>query len=371
MNKILTLSILFAVLLSLILVTVAYAQENQADRNKWLKPNWLAQIVSVDDNAFTVKTFNGKEMQIKVDDQTHYWLIGQGKGDYEDLEIGRWVIGFWHGKDGNEITARHVILLPEDFDPENLPDRRVGGLVQWVNLGDKTVTIETRNKEILTIQVKQDTHYIGKNKTLSDVKEGMVVLAGVKGEENETLEAVFFSAQYLVKRTAGTLSGVNADDGMLTIKSLQNDEITYKVNGNTKYISRNDEIKQLNDLEIGMLIVVSTKAGDQKDHLAISIAAISKEDLPEFDLKVTGKVSAITKGKFSIESEDGNAYTFQTDGETIIRGLPGKLARILKTKIGTRVFVGANQLEDDTYLAKVIYIRWFGLPWRFGIEPDK
>jgi len=370
MKKKLTLSLLLTVILSLVLTTVGYARDNQIVSNKWLKPNYLAQIVSIDDNEFTVKKINGEELQIKVDDQTRYWVIGQGKGAFEDLEIGRWVTGFWPGKDGDEVTTRLVILLPEDFDPENLPERRVGGLVQEVNSVDKTITIETRDKETLTLQVTGDTHFIGKNNTLGDVKECMVVLAGVKGE-NQPFEAVFLSTQYLVKRIVGTLSEVNTDGDTITIETNQEDEITFSLDENTKFISRGDEIKNLEDLKVGMLIVISTKAGDQNDQLAVSIAAISKDDLPEFDLKVSGKITEIEKGKFSIETENDATYTFQMDEETIFRGLQGKVARLLRPKIGSRVFVGANQLEGDTYLAKVVFIRWFGLPWRFGLEPGK
>jgi hypothetical protein len=370
MKKKLTLSLLITVILSLVLTTVGYAQDNQIVSNKWLKQNYFAQIVSIDDNEFTVKKINSEELQIKVDDQTRYWLIGQGKGVFEDLEIGRWVIGFWRGKDGDEITTPIVILLPEDFDPENLPERRVGGLVQEVNSVDKTITIETRDKETLTLQFTGNTHFIGKNNTLGDVKEGMVILAGLKGE-NEPFEVVFLSTQYLVKRIGGTLSEVNTDGDTITLKTKQEEEITFSVDENTKYINRENEIKNLEDLKVGMLIVVSTKAGDQNDPLAMSIAATSKDDLPEFDLKVSGKVTEIQKGKFSIETEDGATYTFQMDEETIFRGLQGKIARLLRPKIGSRVFVGANQFEADIYLAKVVFIRWFDIPWRFGLEPGK
>jgi hypothetical protein len=115
----------------------------------------------------------------------------------------------------------------------------------------------------------------------------------------------------------------------------------------------------LEDLKSGMYALVVSKpaAGDEPADTTLKaalVAAGDKSDLPKADLFVGGRIVAVEKGAFTVESREGEQYVFKTSGETRIRSR--EVHNVNGLKPGMLVLVGAKDLGSGAYQAQVVMV---------------
>jgi hypothetical protein len=215
----------------------------------------LGQVTSIRDSFFTMMVRNN-EVTIQVTDETVFKNRDGSAASFSDLEIDRWVaVAGKRNEDGTGV-ARHVVLLPEDFDPSDLNIVKLAGEVDKINNGQDTFTIITRGGESVTLNVDDNTRWKGALSELKDLEKGMKVgvvarkledgslLAKVVGTRNEDRQG---------GRAVGTVVAVGASD--LTVDTRRG-AVTFIVDGETRFKSRDGSVTGLDDLETGMRVLV-------------------------------------------------------------------------------------------------------------------
>ena len=152
------------------------------------RPRAIGQITAIGNNQLTVESPRGTHT-VLVNDETKFFNSDREEINFSDLAVGRWVAG---GGERNEesqtITARLIVLLPEDFSPEDRPGERIGGTITQINNGQNEFSLTTRDGESLTISVDDNTRYQGDFTALTDLKKDMQV-GVIVVEENGSLLA--------------------------------------------------------------------------------------------------------------------------------------------------------------------------------------
>ena len=126
---------------------------------------------------------------------------------------------------------------------------------------------------------------------------------------------------------------------------------------NTAFNSRNGDIEGLNDLTQDMVVMVYGSSQDDGVFLATRIVAADAEDLPNFDVKAWGQVTAVEVNSISLQPRNGEEMTFLVDEESIFRSRGNELTSLGDLEEGSFAFVGANETDDGQLLAKLIFVR--------------
>ena len=126
------------------------------------------------------------------------------------------------------------------------------------------------------------------------------------------------------------------------------------VDQNTRFHSQEGEIEDLEDLERGMLAIVIGQRQVDGALYAMRVAAGMGENLPNFEIKAAGSIVELGENSLTIESPDGQQFTFQVDEQTRFRGLGGVVRELADLEVGGVALIGGEELEDGTLLARVI-----------------
>ena len=202
-----------------------------------------------------------------------------------------------------------------------------------------------------------ETVFRGQVSSLADLKAGMLAGAVTKEATGGALLAKIVRAGDPIGVHFGEITSVNAAGGTFTLKTQRTaQELSVSVDENTRFRSREAEISGLDELKSGMfaLVVGKSPAGEQNKLEAVLVAASEKSDLPEADLIVGGRIVALERGAFTIESREGEEYVFQTSKETRIRSR--EIRSVAGLKLGMLVLVGAKDLGSGKYQAQVVLV---------------
>lgn len=308
----------------------------------------LGQITALGDDQFTVQLQKGGSATLQVDENTRFLTPAEEAASFGDLAVGRWVMGVAK-KEGDTLLARRVVLLPADCDPSQISER-LSGLV--LESSANIVRIHLPSGENLTVKLEDDTVYLGAAvQSPADLQEGMAASFGVRKLEDGSLLAVLAAARPAPVRHAGEVTNVDAAGKTFTLRARNGAAFTFRVDAETQFVGRKG-VESLDELKTGMLAGVS--AAQQKDGslLAVRVAAGEKADL-----KVAGKISAIQGDTFTLAARNGQTYTFQVNADTRFRSPAGKGNGLKDLKVGQRLGVGAQELEDGAYLALTVIIQ--------------
>lgn len=314
----------------------------------------LGQVTAVADNQFTLQTRQGETRDFLVDENTRFRSREQADLSLGDLEVGRWVEVFAPPAPDETPTARLVILLPEDFDPSKMKGLR--GLVESVNLAGSLFTLKNRQGEISSVTVDDQTVFRGQVENFSELQAGMAAFAVVETQEDGELLAKAVRAGFPIVRRVGEITAVDVAAGEFTLKTARTDEqLTFQVDENTRFRSKDDQIAGLEDLQPGMVAAVTAR--QQPDGaLALLVAAGEREDLPKFDLRLAGRVISIADDAFTVKGRDGQEHTFQVNAETRFRSPGDRVHSLEDLREGMIVIVGAQELSEGQYLAQLVLV---------------
>jgi hypothetical protein len=313
----------------------------------------IGQVTAITTDAFTVEAHNGETHTITVTDETGFKSRPgedpDAKASFEDLVIGGWVAVLNREDSGGGFSAWLVILLPEDFDPEDYNAKRVLGEITSVSAAGGFFEMETRNGEDLTFSVDENTRFAGGVEKLEDLETGMKLGVLALEQEDGTWLAKAVATQReegpRLDKFSGTLESISGET--LIVTRGESSE-SFLVTLSTRYASRDGEVQGLEDLEIGMVLTVvfdpSTDPFEAKAVLAPDEAILSLE-------RTGGEVTTVSTDSLTIDA-DGVSLTFSVDENTRIRGRG--VNELSDLSAGMRVILLYEELPDGSLLAKAI-----------------
>lgn len=327
----------------------------------------LGEITSLGEGEIHLRTLRGEERLVRVNAATQYRDKGKNALEFADLKEGRWV-GIIGPRGGDAFVAKLVLLLPEDFDPSTLEGRKMGGKVLSVNAVASSLTLETRKGETVTLAVDAATKFDGDAQSLAELEPGM--LAGVVAEESEegALLAKRIASRWPIEKHAGTVKSVDTQAGTFTLATRQGDELVYTVEETTRFRSKDGQVSGLEDLQAGILAVVTARSVGGKRVAALVLAG-DKAAPPEFDRRFAGKVAAVGAQAFTLELRDGSQVEMTVNSDTLFRSPLDKVPGLEQLKEGMVVLVWAQEVGEGEYLAVRVVagrLAWLKMPrlWR-------
>ncbi|MDH5606742.1 MAG: DUF5666 domain-containing protein [Anaerolineae bacterium] len=322
-------------------------------------PRALGQITALGEGQLTLETPRG-EVTVLVDEATNFFNTDREEITFSDLEIGRWVAGTARPNDDVTLTARLVILLPEDFDPQEFNARPVLGKIEKINPGQNQFTLITREEAEITFSVDENTRYQGTLTQLTDLEKDMVVgVIAVKSEDGSRLAKVVLSQRPggegqpggRPPRALGQITALG--DGQLTLETPRG-EVTVLVDEATKFFNTDREEITFSDLEISRWVAGTARPDDDVTLTARLVILLPDDFDPAAAGKALGgRVEKINMGQaqFTLVNRAGEEITVRVNSDTrYLTGLSG-LADLEKDML---VFVHAIQQEDGSLLAKAI-----------------
>lgn len=318
-------------------------------------PGALGQVTVVGEHQFTLQTRAGKELAVRFDDQTRFVDPQKQPLSSADLQTDGWVAVVIARNSGEPPLARLVVILPAEFDPANLAGAR--GLVTAVDVAASAFTLENKAGQASTVKVDAETKYLGQVQGLADLKVDMLAQARIEKLDNGDLLANSVRAGFPLVKHAGEVLSVDLAASQFVMQTARQDQqLTITVDAETKFRSRDETVQELADLQPGMVVVVSAEKQGETTLLARLVAAGDKEDLPQFDQRFLGKVTAIASESFTIQTRQGEALTFQVTEETRFRSRLGVVDSLEDLKEGMPLVVGANELGDGQYQAILVLV---------------
>ncbi|MCK4978099.1 MAG: hypothetical protein KAS36_14285, partial [Anaerolineales bacterium] len=148
--------------------------------------------------------------------------------------------------------------------------------------------------------------------------------------------------------------GVNVSESSFTLFTRSGEDLTFSVDENTRFRSRDGSVQGLDDLQLDMVALVSAKKEANGSFKAVVVGAGTAEQLPKFDFKTTGKVITKDKNSFTVETRNGDQYEFKVTDETHFRSRGDWLEDLDDMEIGMRVMVGAKELGNGQYHAQLV-----------------
>jgi hypothetical protein len=145
----------------------------------------MGTVVSVGVDRISVKSADGKEQTVLVNDQTRY-RQGREEIQLEDLKPGDHVFLFGRAGADNQITALMVRRVTEQemqrFGADG--DRAFGEITA---IGDNQLTLRNRRQGERVVKINEQTTFMkdGKAATLADLKVGDRVMAVGKETNGE------------------------------------------------------------------------------------------------------------------------------------------------------------------------------------------
>ena len=218
----------------------------------------LGQITALGQDEFTLEKRNGTAQTFTVNEHTIYRGADKAELSFDDLETGRWVAVVIVRRSGDLSLARAVGILPEDFDPDLFEP--AGGRVIDVDLAGNSFTLENRAGESQIIKVDSETVYRGQLSKLADLEVGMLAGVFTKETDGQPLLARVVRAGFPERRHAGEISAIDLSAGTFTLKTRRSGEaLTFVVDENTRFRSKDGTISDLGDLKAGMAAIVAAR----------------------------------------------------------------------------------------------------------------
>lgn len=360
MSKKVYIPILIAVVAALAVglwaANTAFAKDNNGLAGRFRQRlGELGQVTEIKNNEFSIEKRDGSSASFHVSDAT---LFRDREGNaltFADLTKGRWVVVRAPQKPGagDKPEARMVTLLPEDFDPQKAAG--AGGAVQAVNQAKNQFTVKNRAGTETTITVDSKTIYKGEATDLAGLKAGMLAMASGEKSSDGGLLAQVVRSSYPLSRGAGEVTAVNTSAGTFTVQTRFSGDVTFSVDGNTRFRSKDNTVAGLADLKDGMVVVViGSQPTGAANPVARMVAAANKEDLPQPDKRFLGKVVSTDSNSLTIQTRFGQQITVQVTGETLFRSSRQAVSSLDDLKEGMIVMVGVKDLGNGKYQALVV-----------------
>ena len=321
MFKKITLAMLISILAAVTTITLTSAETQGEPAPADASPTHRAligEVLEIGPDFFTVESLTGDLITISVTDDTVFRRREAGQGynaSFSDLGRKMWV-AVHQTRDRSGNAARLVVILPEDFDPSQLKAIRLLGEVEKINPGQKTFEVITRKGDPVSLQVNEQTRYIGDLNTFDDLEKGQMVAVLAVEQEDGTYLAKLVGAgekdRPRLQKTGGKI--IQIGESGFTIQTRQGEEKSYTVTEATRFGSRQGEIDGLEDLALDMVVIVVSQPGqDQAAAVLVADKALLQLE------RVRGTVQSAGGSHLTITAGD-EKMQFTVDENTRIQG---------------------------------------------------
>lgn len=302
MSKKLAIPLIVALLVSLLVSGVALAAADDPNIPSAFGGRVsYGEVTEIAASSFTVQTSRGGAFTYQVDENTRFRSSEIEEPGFGEMQDGHKVLVIALPYSGGKLTACIVALLPEDFDHSQWFGVRARGDVTAVDHAASTFALRIATGEDMTFNVVERTRFIGQAASLEDLQVGWVAGVAAKEQDDGTLlTSVLMAAEQPRRvRHAGIVTGVVTKSSTFALNTRQGDDLTFDVDDDTKFHSRNGDIEGLADLQIDMIAIVLAHSQGDGRMLAVRVVAGSPEDLPNFDVKADGHITAIGANSFT------------------------------------------------------------------------
>ena len=179
-----------------------------------------------------------------------------------------------------------------------------------------------------------------------------VPLAGIALAEQHTPESGGARHGKGGKGYAGIVTNVDGAYSDFAIENRGGEVVTFMVNPDTKFNSREGELESFDDLVAGMTVGVKAVGNDEGTLVAKSVFYIDPEMLDA--QRAGGEVIAVGGANFTIMSRNEEELTFQVDENTRFMSRDGSLDGFEDLEVGMKVGVLYIENDDGTFLAKAV-----------------
>ena len=216
--------------------------------------------VSTTEQTFTLNTADNHVVRIVTTSETNFY------GDlssFEDIKLGIGVVVNIQSSDIDPSTSESLVAAGVTSATDERPSgKRFAGEISAVNLHTSTFTLVTRNGEQHTFLVDAETQFHsrdGELLSLAEVEVGMGAVVGAELLDDGTLlaKAVAVGEVDLLNAERARGEVTNVDDVTFTITTRDGTELTFSITDGTRFISRDAEFNGLEDIDIGMMLVVA------------------------------------------------------------------------------------------------------------------
>lgn len=149
------------------------------------------------------------------------------------------------------------------------PHRPPHAIGEITSIGDEEFTMLIRSEIEITVLVNEDTKYLGELESFEDLEVDMRIgAAGVRQGEGIFLAKALFAGERLgdLRRAGGEVTDVGSSS--LTIETRNGESLTFEVNEQTRFKSRDGEVEELADIEEGDMVLVIYLVNDSGDLVA-------------------------------------------------------------------------------------------------------
>lgn len=178
------------VLLSQLVPSTAFAEEEHPQPERF---RYAGEITGVEpgQGTFSLLTRAGEQLEFQTGERTHYRGPDGSVQGIDDLEPGMKAMVAGIKKEGVLQALLVAAGNPEDRPARPRVDVRAAGRVD--SKGDGSFTLMTREGELLTFAVTQDTHYKGIG-SFEELEFGMFAAVGAKQTDGD-LVAIWVAAR--------------------------------------------------------------------------------------------------------------------------------------------------------------------------------
>lgn len=265
-----SISIFVVIIASLLVSSIAQAQSEQPMQGG---RRGIGKVFSIGEGQFTMETRQGEQRSMLVDDKTQYRTSDGQIRSFDDLQVGQWVVGIARFNQQGQLVARLVIILPDGYDPSQRLGRRARGYVTEVDLKGGSFNLLTLSGEKITFRVAEGTIYLGSVHSLSDLHGGMRAAVGAIKQEDGSLTALVVLVRFPFQWHIGKVTSVDLANNQFTLQTRLGGELSFKVDGNTRFRGSGGAIQSLDDLQPGMPALVAAKEGEGSELAAVLVAA--------------------------------------------------------------------------------------------------
>lgn len=236
--------------------------------------------VSISEQTFTLNTADDHVVRIVTNSETNFY---GGLNSFEDIKLGIGVVVNVQPSDVDPSTAESLVAAGVASATGQRPaGKRFAGVISTVDLDAGTFTLEQRNGELPTFLVNAETQYHSRDGlilSLTDVEVGMGAVVGADLLDDGSLlaKAVAVGQADLIdaERFRGEVTTVV--DATFSVSSRDGTVLTFSTTDATRFISRDPEFDGLEDIQVGMMLVVAYEnTPDAATQIALAVVTGSQ-----------------------------------------------------------------------------------------------
>ncbi len=250
-----------------------------------------------------------------------------------------------------------VVLADEQVEQQRV---RFIGEITEVDLDSSSFALHSIAGKNLRFAVGEQTVFRSRDGSiqgLSDLSVGMKALVSAIRDSEGDLLAVIVAASEAndlpeIKRSAGTITTVNAEESSFVLHTNQGQLQEYAVGSRTRYRSRDGSVQSLSDIEPGMAAVVVSLDREDQIPLALLIGVARSDERPK-RFTVIGEIIDVVPGQgtFDLETRNGRMLSFSVTERTKFRSRDGSIEDIHDLKKGMHAIVVGVWGSEGTIFA--------------------